>query len=158
MSRRHALRIASSIAMAAWAAQAHTRETHLPRPKSLAKAALLAQAAGGPLVLLVSLPGCPYCELVRRNYLQPMREQDGLAAWQIEIKDKNAIEGFDGLPTTPMALARQWAVKITPTVFFLDAQGREIAPRLEGVAVADFYGMYLEERLKQSREALAARS
>jgi thioredoxin-related protein len=154
MNRRHALRVTSSLALAAWTGSADAGETSLPRPKSLATAARQAQAAGGPLVLLVSLQGCPYCELVRRNYLQPMREQEALATWQIDVRDKTAIEGFDGLPTTPMALTRLWAVKVTPTVFFLDAQGREIAPRLEGVAVADFYGTYLDARLKQACETL----
>jgi hypothetical protein len=42
---------------------------------------------GEPLVLLVSLPGCPYCELVRRNYLLPARKEAGLQAWQLNVAD-----------------------------------------------------------------------
>lgn len=110
-------------------------------------------------MLLVSLPGCPYCELVRRNYLLPMREQEGLAAVQIDITDrKTALTGFDGKPTNANALAKLWGVKVTPTVFFFDAQGREAAQRIEGVAVVDFFGSYLEDRLKTARQTIAAKS
>ncbi|MFM2111907.1 MAG: hypothetical protein RLZZ271_567 [Pseudomonadota bacterium] len=154
MNRRRIL--LAGLAMPGFLSIAQAKDTHLPRPKSLALVAQQAQSRGEPLVLLVSLPGCPYCELVRRNYLKPMREQEGLAAWQIDIRDKAPLTGFDGQATTPLAVARQWQIKVTPTVLFLDAQGREVAPRLEGVAVVDFYGSYLEERLNQSRQTLAA--
>ncbi|MGH6627004.1 MAG: hypothetical protein ACRECD_10775 [Burkholderiaceae bacterium] len=43
------------------------RDSALPVPASLADAGRAAAARGEPLVILVSLPGCPYCELVRRN-------------------------------------------------------------------------------------------
>lgn len=131
------------------------RDSHLPRPDSLHTHAQQANARGEPLVLLVSLPGCPYCELVRRNYLIPLRESEKLPALQIDTTDRqNRIADFEGKASTGHDLARAWGVKVTPTVLFFDARGKEVAPRLEGVAVPDFYGSYLEERLKQAREAL----
>ena len=36
-----------------------------------------AQQAGKPLVLMFSLPECPYCKVVRRNYLLPMIREAG---------------------------------------------------------------------------------
>lgn len=155
LTRRAAL--AATVLLASPFASA--KDTHLPRPRSLAESAQQAQSRGEPLVLLVSLPGCPYCELVRRNYLKPMREQDKLPALQIDINDrKSPLTGFNGQATTAHALSRQWNVKVTPTVLFLDANGREVAERIEGVAVVDFFGSYLEERLKTARQAIAANS
>jgi hypothetical protein len=55
--------------------QAQPKETFLPTPASLREAALAAQSKGEPLVLLVSLPGCVWCELLRRSYLAPMRNE-----------------------------------------------------------------------------------
>lgn len=134
---------------------AQARDTHLPRPRSLPASARAAVALGQPLVLLVSLPGCPYCEVVRRNYLLPMRTSDGLHAMQIDVNDRrNTIIDFNGQPSNAYELTRRWKARVTPTVLFLDAQGREIAPRIEGVAVVDFFGAYLEERLTQARQAL----
>ena len=41
-------------------------------------------------------------------------------------------------------------------VLFLGRQGQALAERLVGVAVPDFYGAYLDERLATARQALAA--
>lgn len=129
-------------------------ESALPIPPSLQVAAREANARGEPLVLLVSLPGCPFCELVRRNYLLPMRAE-GLAAWQINIHDRSQkVMDFAGRPSTGAQLAAAWNVRVTPTVLFLDARGTEIAPRLEGIAVPDFYGAYLDDALAFARRQL----
>ena len=67
----------SALFLAALPGLALGRDSALPVPAALPGSAVLAVARGDPLVLLVSLVGCPYCEEVRRNYLLPMRA-DGL--------------------------------------------------------------------------------
>ncbi len=139
-------------------ARALARDTALPVPSSLPGAAMTATAQGEPLVLLVSLPGCPYCELVRRNYLLPARKESGRQAWQLNIADrKTPLTGFDGKTTTAAAQINAWKAAFTPTVLFLGSQGQELAERLVGVTVPDFYGAYLEDRLTIARQALVAR-
>ncbi len=139
----------------AWAGPASAKDTALPVPASLASAALLAKSKGEPLVLLISLPGCVYCELVRRSYLLPARLNDGLQAWQLNVTDKTTpLLGFDGQPTTAAAQANAFKASFTPTVLFLGSQGQELAERLVGIAVPDFYGAYLEQRLATARAAL----
>ncbi|MES2398622.1 MAG: hypothetical protein V4573_01450 [Pseudomonadota bacterium] len=129
-------------------------DTALPVPPSLPMAAQAAAAKGEPLVLLISLPGCPYCEMVRRSYLLPMRAE-GLQAWQINITDRRALlTGFDGKHVSPEVQAGLWKATFTPTVLFLGPQGQMLAPPLVGIAVPDFYGAYLDERLATARKAL----
>ena len=135
----------------------HAADTALPVPASLPAVAAAAAARGEPLVLLVSLPGCPYCELVRRNYLLPGRKDAGLQAWQLTITDtKTPLTGFDGKVTTAYAQIQQWKAGFTPTVLFLGPRGEELAGRIVGVAVPDFYGGYLEQALATARQALEA--
>jgi hypothetical protein len=135
--------------------KAFAADTVLPILTSLPKAAASAKAKGEPLVVLVSLPGCPYCEIVRRNYLLPGRRDAGLQAWQIDTTDsKTPLLGFDGMSTTAAAQAKAWKVKFTPTVLFLGPEGQELAERLVGAGIPDFYGAYLGERLESSRKAL----
>ncbi|WP_309680781.1 hypothetical protein [Polaromonas sp.] len=134
------------------------KDSRLPTPASLPQAARAAAAQGEPLLLLVSLPGCPYCELVRRNYLLPMRQQQGLHAWQLSLSDRgSALTGFDGNPTSPAAQISAWQAGFTPTLLFLGPQGQELAERLVGVAVPDFYGAYLQDRLVSARQAFSVR-
>ena len=134
---------------------AQGRETPLPTPDSLIDAAQAAAIAGEPLVLLVSLPGCPYCELLRRNYLSPMRRSEQLHAWQVQVNEhKRNLVGFDGVETTAGAYTDRMQAKFTPTVLFLGPNGEELSPRMVGVASADFLGSVLDGHLTQAREAL----
>lgn len=138
-------------------ATAQAKDTALPVPTSLPAAAQAAAAKGEVMVLLVSLPGCPYCELVRRNYLLPGRQQAGLHAWQLNIADRTTpLLGFDGKNATAAAQISAWKAGFTPTVLFLGPQGQEVAERLVGVASPDFYGAYLDDRLAQARKAVVA--
>ncbi len=153
-TRRRALGALAG-AMLAGAAQAQAPETPLPTPPSLQRAAQEAQRRGEPLVLLVSIRGCPFCEHIRRNYLAPMRAQ-GLAAVQIKLDDsKTQLQDWQGKPSTGAEVAQGLEVKVTPTVLFVDAQGRELAERLVGITSTDFYGAFLDVRLTAARAKLS---
>ena len=133
------------------------KDTALPVPVSLPGAAQTAAAKKEPLVLLVSLPGCPYCEVVRRNYLLPGRRDDGLHAWQLNITDRTTpLVGFNGKATTAAEQIAVWKAGFTPTVLFLGPAGQELAERLVGLGSPDFYGAYLDERLATARKAVLA--
>ena len=154
MGRRQFSRTVAAV-VAVTAGLAHAKDTALPVPASLPQVAQSAKTQGQPLVLLISLPGCVYCELVRRSYLMPLLPEAGLQAWQLDITNRSAsLMGFDGKPTTAAAQAQAWETRVTPTVLFLGSQGQELAERLVGIAVPDFYGAYLEQRLVVARRAL----
>jgi thioredoxin-related protein len=139
----------SSALSPAWA-----QESSLPIPDSLQDAAAAAARQDQPLVLLISLRGCPYCELVRRNYLLPALA-DGLHAWQINMQDKTrSLVGFDGQSSTAADQIARWKIRLAPTVLFLSPQGLPLAERLVGVASVDFYGAYLDQRLATSKQTL----
>lgn len=136
-----------------WSAAAYAKDTALPVPKSLPQTALAAKTKGHPLVLLISLPGCVYCELVRRSYLMPLLPEAGVQAWQLDVTNQSTpLVGFDGKPTNAAALAKAWKATFTPTVLFLGSQGQELAERLVGIAVPDFFGAFLEQRLATAQK------
>ena len=68
------------------------------------------------------------------------------------------MRDFQGQASTGAALAAQWKIRVTPTILFFDAAGNEIAARLEGIAVPDFYGAYLDEALIAGRKWLKGKS
>lgn len=135
-------------------AQNRSKNTLLPYPADLRAAALEAQRRSQPMVLMISLPGCPWCELLRRNYLTPLRAE-GLAAFEFMINErKERLADFQGHGTTPAAWSEAMKIKTTPTLLFFNAAGQEIAPRIEGVASADFIGGVLDERIAEARKAV----
>ena len=127
----------------------------LPTPRSLRAAADAAARHGHPLVLMLTLRGCVFCELVRNSYLHPLMREGRLVAVQLDIQDKaSTVLDFRGQSSTPAALAEAWRLSVTPTLLFLGPEGRELAERLEGVSSTDFYGHYLEQRVEAARAAL----
>lgn len=129
--------------------------TSLPTPASLRGATQAAAAHGEPLVVMTTLTGCPYCDLVRNHHLLPMLRQGQVHAIQVDIRDRTGnLQGFDGSMTTPADQAKAWKARFAPTVLFLGPEGRELAERLVGVAVPDFYAEYLDARLTEARARL----
>lgn len=130
------------------------RHRTLPSTSSLRAAGRAAARQGQPLVVMSTLDGCPYCDLVRQ-YLVPMRDEGLVQAVQIDIRDRQTrLEDFRGQSSTPAEQASRYKARFAPTVLFLGPDGEELAERLVGMAVPDLYGGYLEARLDESRARL----
>jgi hypothetical protein len=123
----------------------------LPTPASLADELAQTIKLGSPLLVMVSLDGCPFCKVVRENYLLPLQRSQGLRVVQIDMRGQQTVKGFGGISQTHEALSRSWGIKVAPTVLFFGRNGVEVAPRLAGGYLPDFYGAYLDERVQQAR-------
>ena len=128
-------------------------DTALPAAHDLRASVARAAARGEPLVLLFSLPDCPYCEVVRASTYRWLL-RDGRAVEQLEMRDDTALRDFAGEATSGAALARRLHVTLAPTVLFVGPGGRELAPRLVGAGVPDYYGGEVDDALRQARQAL----
>ncbi len=126
----------------------------LPPAASLADELAVALSAGFPLVVMVSLEGCPFCKIVRESFLVPMRYEQRLPVVQVDMRSRRSVKNFNGSSTTHEALISDWRIEIAPTVLFLGRQGVEVAQRLVGGYIPDFYGAYLEQRLETARAAV----
>jgi thioredoxin-related protein len=107
-----------------------------------------------PLVVLVSLDGCPYCNAARRSFLVPMRQQGQIDVVQLDMRSSKAVVDFDGRSRTHEQMIQAWGVKVAPTLLFFGPKGAEVADRMVGGYLPDFYGAYLDERLQQARRTL----
>lgn len=133
---------------------AHAQELGLPVPMSLPDELAAALKKRSPLLVMVSLPGCPFCKIARTNYLLPLQRQTGLAMVQVDMRNRQALVGLDGVSQTQDQVTRNWGIKIAPTVLFFGAGGAEVAERLVGGYIPDFYGYYLDERVRAARSAV----
>lgn len=128
-------------------------DTPLPPLRNLQTSAAAAAARHQPLIVMFSLPSCPYCEKLRRTQYQFLVKQ-GYVVRQVEINDRSRIVGFDGQPTSGARLAVQYDVHLAPTVLFFGPGGKELAPRIVGALTEDFYGAYLDRALHTAEQAL----
>ena len=131
------------------------RAATLPMPASLPDALSAALKKGNPLVLMVSLVGCPFCVIARDNYLAPLQGQAGLSIVQLDMRNRQPVQDFSGATLTQDELIRRWGVKVAPTLLFFGRGGVEVAERMVGGYIPDFYGAYLDERVRIARAAVA---
>lgn len=153
---RRELLLASGCLAALAALPAQAAGAVLPAPESLADELAQALKIGQPLVVMVSLDGCPFCVVARNNYLGPLREQEGVPVFQIDWRSAAPVRDFKRNAVTHAQLVRTWNVKVAPTVLFFGPGGEEVAERLRGGYIEDFYGAYLAQRLQQARAAIKA--
>lgn len=139
-----------------WGASVSARAAQvvLPTTDSLQTSLDAALRAKQPLLVMVSLPGCAFCKVVRENYLNPLRSS-GLHVVQVDMRDSRPLIDFAGVTRTQDAWVKLQGVKIAPTVLFYGPQGKEIAARLTGAYLPDFYGAYLDEQLTIARRMVA---
>ena len=128
-------------------------DKHLPMVASLPEALAQALSKREPLVVMVSLHGCAFCKVVREGYLLPM-QAEGLPVVQIDMRQKTPIVDFGGKSLTHDEWVRQRGIRIAPTVLFFGRDGQEVAARLKGAYLPDFYNAYLEEQLANARRAI----
>lgn len=142
---------AGVLSMLAGVSRAQT--VQLPLASSLPEALKQALAKSQPLVVMVSLDGCPFCKAARESYLGPMH-QEGLPIVQVDMRSTRAVQDFAGAAATHEQLVQAWRVKIAPTLLFFGRDGVEVAKRMVGGYLPDFYGAYLDERLEQARRTV----
>ena len=153
ISRRRLLGASVAVPVFGWSTAAHAAT--LPAPASLAAELAGALARRQPLVVMASLEGCPFCRIVRDSHLAPLRADTGLPVVQLDTASTRPVLDFSGAASTHDALLRAWRVTTWPTVLFFGAQGKEVAERLVGASIPDFYGAYLDERLAAARKRVA---
>jgi hypothetical protein len=113
----------------------------------------LAARARRPVILFFTLPGCRFCEDVRRRYMVPL-VRDGEIVREVVLDSVRPVTGLAGA-ATHQAVARQLGVRFAPVVLLVDARGKPLAEPVVGGDVAGLYGGYLDNALDQARQALA---
>jgi len=135
--------------------RAGAAETTLAAAKDLAAEARMSAQKGMPLIVMVSLAGCPYCDVVRRSHLLPLLNSGSIGPTpeirQVEINGSELMRDFSGMEITHQAFAQRYKVTIAPVVFFFDARGELLTAPLVGAMIPDFYGGYFDAALKEAK-------
>ena len=126
--------------------------------ESATLAPTLDRTVGTLNLVLFSIPDCPYCRVIREHHLLPMLKTrpPGLHAGEFMIRGQRVFADFDGQSIDEQAFARRYRATFSPTLVFLNPQGREVADRIVGLS-DDFFGAYLEGRIAVGRAAIGRR-
>ena len=132
---------------------AHAADAPVPLTRNLQADARTAAQAKVPLLLFITLEGCPYCARVRREYLGPMSQdiEQGRRVLIRELPIEAVVPDFAGQPRVGRDIAAAMKINMYPTVVLVGADGKLLAEPLVGFSVPDFYGAYLDDRIDTAR-------
>ncbi len=150
-------------AIAAVLASASASAPAVPLTQDLDADAARAERDCKPLLLEFSASDCGYCKLLETEVLNPTllnSDYDGRVLMRKLLLDSSdRLTDFDGNNRlSAQQLAERYKVWVTPTVLFVDADGKELAERMVGVNTIEMYGGYLDLALDASRDELRARN
>jgi len=109
-------------------------------------------------LLYFSAPDCRYCMKLEESVLKPMLRSGDydkqVLLRKIDWRSPTIVSDFFGQRISLQKLSERYDVKVTPTLVFVDSNGREVAPRILGFQSADFFWHYLDHRIQLSRSAM----
>jgi thioredoxin-related protein len=129
----------------------------VPAADDLQLLAATIRAEGLPLVLVVWAHDCPYCRVLDEQILRPLQASNELAGRALLRRldlDGNSVRDFQGQRVDSWDFAERYRAVLTPTVLFLDAEGRELTERMVGINNVDFYPAYLDQAIARAGQRL----
>jgi thioredoxin-related protein len=113
-----------------------------------------ARARQLPILVMFSIRECPYCDVVREEFLKPMLRSgdyvDRVIMLELYSDSHAQLRDFNGELISADELIHRYQAGFAPTLVFLDSQGKELAERLIGITTRDFYGGYLDDAIDES--------
>ncbi|HEY0847220.1 MAG TPA: thioredoxin fold domain-containing protein [Noviherbaspirillum sp.] len=132
----------------------------LSAPVDLATDGMQAGLRGTPVVILFSVSGCSFCDVVRRNYLAPMLrdlpEQKRPVIREVQINGNASFSGFHREQITHRAFAQRYGARFAPTVVLLDGAGNVLTSPIVGGDTTGLYGGYLDNAFGEAARKLAS--
>lgn len=111
-----------------------------------------------PILIMFSAADCDYCMRLEEDVIRPMMlsgDFDRRAIMRKVMLDSAAqLKDFSGTKLNVDNYASQHKVRVTPTLIFIDANGKELAPKVIGYQTAEFYAAYLDNAIDASRDFL----
>jgi thioredoxin-related protein len=111
-----------------------------------------------PILLMFAQHGCSWCHYVEEEQLKPMLRNADYRAQviirQVMTDDLGNITDFDGSQTDSNTLAIRYNASLTPTVVFVDENGKQLVPSIVGVRNTEYYGGDLDDGLSLSEQKI----
>jgi hypothetical protein len=123
----------------------------VPQIQDLQLLGLEATRRNLPLLIELTASYCSYCRRLEDELLIPMLiggdYGEKVIMGKIEVDRYAKLRDFDGRPISADALTRRWHSYVTPTLVFLDPQGRELTEKIVGLTTPELYGGYLDRAI-----------
>lgn len=118
----------------------------------------LAQNQGVLVLLVFSADHCSYCKTLEAEVLKPMllnaEYRSKILIRKVMVDYAGTVRNFAGKEVEIGSLMAQHKIRVTPTLLFVDSQGKELTERMIGINTVDFYAGQVDEAIDQSLKKL----
>ena len=133
-------------------------EAEVPSADNFAETSRLLRQQGIPAVVFVSRDACPYCRTLRDKVLKPMfaagKFEQRAILLELSLDRSVPLTDFESRLVTAKEFGESYGAEITPTLLFLDPEGREIGKRIIGISNLDLYGHYLQKSIDEALQSM----
>jgi len=109
-------------------------------------------------LLEMSASYCGYCKTLEEHIIKPMLRSGDYGKTvlirKLDIDSYYPMQDLSGKKSTPSRIANKLGVSLTPTLLFLDGNGKEVSERIVGVNTLELYGAYVDEALLQGHRLI----
>lgn len=115
-----------------------------------------------PVLLVFTASDCGYCDLLESDILRPMLisgdYDNKVIIRKIVIDEQDSVHDFNGKAISTSALVKHYGIYVTPTMLFLDAQGKELSERILGINTPEMFGGRVDAAIAESLARLHDRA
>ena len=107
-----------------------------------------------PILLIFSATTCPYCILQEEEILKPMLISgdygNKVIIRKVLVSEEPELVNFRGMAVSMDDFINHYRVQVTPTILFLDQNGKELAKRLVGINTVEMFGGDVDDAIELS--------
>lgn len=111
-----------------------------------------------PIVMMLSAEFCPWCVKLEEEHFKPMLRsgdyKERALIRKFKVDEYDDVRDFDGKMVSPDVVNDRYGAFVTPTVIYLDGNGRQLAKKMVGLSTGHYYGSYVDMAIDQSLDIL----
>ncbi len=125
---------------------------------NIQKESLIAKEKNLPLLILFSIEHCPFCQLVKEDFLKPMlisgNYKDKVIIRELHADMTSTFFGRLGEQQSALKYARKMGISLYPTMVFIDEKGCQLSENIKGVNTPSMFGGRIDMAIDEANEKL----
>jgi len=130
----------------------------VPVIRDIREEAKLAQKNNLPILIIFSSDHCPFCDLVKEDFLKPMLISGDYThrtlIREVNVDDGNEMINFDGQEISADTFTYRYNVSLFPTMLMLDYHGKKVSHRILGVNTPEMFGGRIDAMIDKANMEL----
>jgi len=135
-------------------AAADGQSPKLKNIQDLRETAKLAKVADLPILIMFGTDECPYCEMLREEFLIPMiisgDYTDKIIIREVHVTYNEKFIDFNGTTITASQLAHRYGVTLFPTMIFINSKAKVLVEKIIGITTPSLFGGTLDNSIDQA--------